>query len=64
MDEETQRWLMSNVDAHGKPKWDPATLDDLSEEEIEGIPDEFTHQFLGDTWNIEPTVDSSDDEPV
>ena len=64
MDEETQRWLMSNVDAHGKPKWDPATLDDLSEEDIEGIPGEFTHQFLGDTWNIEPTVDTTEMEEV
>ena len=64
MDEETQRWLMSNVDAHGKPKWDPVTLEDLSEEEIEGIPDEFTHQFLEDTWSIEPTVDTSEMEEV
>ncbi len=64
MDKETQRWLMSNVDAHGKPKWKPATLDDLSEEEIEGIPDEFIHQFLEDTWHVEPTTKPTEDVQV
>ena len=64
MDEETQRRLLSNVDSHGNPKWKPAIFDDLSEEEIEGIPDEFSHQSLEDTWHVEPTVDSSKDEPV
>jgi|GEM_PF-1149608 len=64
MDEETQRWLLSNVDSHGNPKWKPATLDDLSEEEIEGIPDEFIHQFLEDTGSIDPTVDASEEEQV
>ncbi|MCK5644625.1 MAG: hypothetical protein KAJ19_27755, partial [Gammaproteobacteria bacterium] len=38
--------------------------DDLSEEEIEGIPDEFTHQFLEDTWQVEPTTKPPEDVQV
>lgn len=64
MDKKKRHSLFSDVDAHGNPKWEPATLDDLSEEEIEGIPDEFIHQFLEDTWSIEPTVDPDESEPV
>ena len=72
MDEETQRWLLSNVDANGNPKWDPATLEDLSKEEIEGLPDdeevveyvevyeeEGDQFYLEDSWKIEPTTDDS-----
>jgi hypothetical protein len=74
MDEETQRWLLSNVDAHGTPKWDPATLDNLSREEIEGLPedevegevaeyyeDNDDQHFLEDGWHIEPTVEHFED---
>ena len=64
MDEETQRWLLSNVDSHGNPKWKPATFDDLTEEEIEGIPDEFKRQFLEDTWHVEPTTKPTEDVQV
>ena len=64
MDEETQRWLLSNVDSHGNPKWKPATLDDLSEEEIEGIHGEDIHQFLEDTWQVEPTTKPPEDIQV
>ncbi|MCK5643481.1 MAG: glycosyltransferase family 39 protein, partial [Gammaproteobacteria bacterium] len=65
MDKKTRQSLFSGVDAYGNPKWEPATLDDLSQDEIEGVPgDELTHQFLDDTWSIEPTVDSKNDEPV
>jgi hypothetical protein len=76
MDEETQRWLLSNVDAHGNPKWDPVSLEDLSKEEIEGLPededvteaaefdDDDDQYFLGDTWHIEPTIDEAEVEQV
>jgi hypothetical protein len=77
MDEETQRWLLSNVDSHGNPKWDPASLDDLSKEEIEGLPEdeatsedeeylenEYDQHFLDDSWHIEPTIDESEVEEI
>ena len=64
MDEETQHRLLSNVDSHGNPKWKPATLDDLSEEEIEGIHSEDIHQFLYDTWHVEPTAKPLEDLQV
>jgi hypothetical protein len=75
MDEETQRWLLSNVDSNGNPKWEPPTFDDLSKEEIEGLPEDESvieyeevyegDQFLlEDTWHIHPTVESLEDEQV
>ncbi|MCK4790561.1 MAG: glycosyltransferase family 39 protein [Desulfobacteraceae bacterium] len=53
MDEKTQRWLMSSVDAHGNPKWEPATLKDLSEDELEGIPDEVLVDLYADEMSPE-----------
>jgi len=77
MDKKTRQSLFSDVDAYGNPKWKPATLDDLSEDQIEGIPgdaiadvdaDELSdgdaHQFIDDTWRIEPTVKPSEGEQV
>ncbi len=75
MDKDTQRWLLSNVDPHGNPKWDPPTFEELAKEDIEGLPDddsEFEYEevyegdqfFLGDTWQIDPTVEPVEEEQV
>jgi hypothetical protein len=69
MDEDTQRWLMSNVDSNGNPKWEPPTFETLSRDEIEGLPEEGLEDIeqleyddeadlaaIEEGWQIEPTV--------
>jgi hypothetical protein len=77
MDEETQSWLLSNVDPNGNPELDPVKFEDPSKEELEDHTDdeeaveyvevyeeEGDQFYLEDSWQIEPTVDSSADVQI